>query len=97
MEEGRPTVEDEEREPNEAEDVLVKRLREQLADFRPSTPPMNAAGSRVEASVVGLRLRALIARTTVRDIVSFHSRLIVLEARDSIDHCLMVHPPPQMV
>ncbi|ELR20973.1 CBS domain containing protein [Acanthamoeba castellanii str. Neff] len=67
------------------EDVWVKRLREQLADFQPLTPP----GSPLATAKVGLRLRALIARTTVRDVVSFHARLIVLEAHDSVDHCLM--------
>ena len=73
----------------EAEDVWVKRLREQLADFKPLTPP----GSPLATAKVGLRLRALIARTTVRDVVSFHARLIVLEAHDSVDTCLLVHPP----
>jgi hypothetical protein len=72
------------------EDVWVKRLREQLADFQPLTPP----SSPLATAKVGLRLRALIARTTVRDVVSFHARLIVLEAHDSVDHCLMVHPLP---
>lgn len=74
----------------EAEDVWVKRLREQLTDFQPLTPP----GSPLATAKVGLRLRALIARTTVRDVVSFHARLIVLEAHDSVDTCLLVHPPP---
>jgi hypothetical protein len=74
----------------EAEDVWVKRLREQLADFQPLTPP----GSPLATAKVGLRLRALIARTTVRDVVSFHARLIVLEAHDSVDTCLLVHSPP---
>jgi len=73
-------------------EAQVERVRKQLADFHPSTPPNSNSRYSLSADVqasVGQRLRSLINRTTVRDVVSFHSRLIVLSSHDSIDTCLL--------
>ncbi len=56
-------------------------------EFTPSTPPASPLKPR---RTLGAKLQKLFSKTTIRELLPHRRRLIVLEANDTIDHCLMV-------
>jgi len=78
---------DYEEEDEDRLDEERSKLKEKFPDFNSTTPP----GSPVvpKASAVGHQLRLLLSQYTVSQVVSPRRRLILLEAHDTIDHCLM--------
>jgi len=87
---------DYEEEDEDRLDEERSKLKEKFPDFNSTTPP----GSPVvpKASAVGHQLRLLLSQYTVSQVVSPRRRLILLEAHDTIDHCLMVpFTPPAIV